>query len=184
MSRPGLAVIVALLSACAPAVEATFSDVEVVRPNIAIPAAPPSAPTTVTFSFTLDSSKLGATSNPAAQDNIRAVHLNRMALTAKSGVSDLSFVSSLHALACVPVSKSSTLSAKQVEIADYVRLSEAPLGATFDVPILEPVDLLPLLRPSGSEPRWIVVIVNLGGRMPAVEWKADASLALSLEISQ
>jgi hypothetical protein len=183
-TRLFLLAVCALFGACAPAVDATFADIEVSRPNISIPPAPTSAPASVTFSFSMSSSQLGATANPQAQDNIRSVKLHRLAFTATSGVSELSFIKTLHALACVPISTSSTLSSKQVEIADYVRTSEKPVGATFEVPIPEPVDLLPLLRPSRSEPRWIVVIVNLGGQMPTVDWKAEAELSLSLEIGQ
>ncbi len=173
-----------LLSACAPSVDASFSDVEVVRPNISIPPAPTSAPTSVTFSFTMSSSQLGATANPEAQDNIKSVKLHRLAFTAKGGISEMSFITNLHALACVPISKDSTASSKQVEIADYVRTSAEAVGPTFEVPIPEPIDLLPLLHPSRTEPRWIVVIVNLGGQMPTVDWQVDAGLSLSIEIGQ
>jgi hypothetical protein len=173
-----------LLSACAPSVDATFSDVEVTRPNISIPAASASTPTSVPFSFSMSSSQLGATANPDAQDNIKSVKLHRLAFTAKGGISDMSFITSLHALACVPVSKDSTSSSKQVEIADYVRTSTEAVGPTFEVPIPDPIDLLPLLRPSKSDARSILVIVNLGGQMPTVGWQVDAELSLSLEIGQ
>jgi hypothetical protein len=178
-----------LASACAPAVDATFSDVDVVRPNIQIPPAPTSAPTSVTFSFAMSSSQLGATANPQAQDNIKSVNLHRLAFTAKGGISEMSFITNLHALACVPISKTSLeeghdASSRQVEIADYVRTSTEAVGPTFEVPIPEPINLLPLLRPTKSEARSILVIVNLGGQMPTVGWQVDAELSLSIAIGQ
>lgn len=173
-----------LLVGCAPIVDAQFSDIEVTRPDIKVPAAPVASTSSVPFSFSLNSTTLGASANPDTQDGIVSVKLHRLNLTAKSGISDLSFIETLHALACVPISKSSTLSARQVEIADYVRVVDAPVGASFDVPIPEPVDLLPLLRPSLSEPRLILVIVNLGGKLPTSDWKADVSMALSIEVRQ
>jgi hypothetical protein len=185
LRRPLLAgLALSLLAACSPVVDARFSDIEVTRPDIAIPPAPSAALSSVTFNFSIDSSKLGASSKPAAQEGIVAVNLHRLALTAKSGITDLSFIETLHALACVPTSKSSTLSARQVEIADYRRVSQAPVGLTFEVPIPEPIDLLPLLRPTATEPRLILVIVNLGGQLPTTEWKADISMSLAIEIRQ
>ena len=71
-----------------------------------------------------------------------------------------------------------------MEIADYARVVDLPASATFDVPIPEPVDLLPLLRPSLSEPRLILVIVNLGGELPRSEWYTDVSMSLSIEVRQ
>jgi hypothetical protein len=169
---------------CAPVVDAQFSDIEVTRPNIFIPAAPATAHASVTFQFRLDSTTLGANANPDAQDGIVSVKLHRLILAAKSGITSLSFIESLHALACVPINKSSNQSARQVEIADYRREFDLPVGATLDVPLPQPVDLLPLLRPSSTEPRQILVIGNLGGELPTAEWYADISLAMSIEIRQ
>ena len=83
-----------------------------------------------------------------------------------------------------PPSVSAEVVARQVEIADYQRESDTPVGKTLEVPLPEPVDILPLLRPSSTEPRRILVIVNLGGKLPSSEWKADVSMSLSLEIRQ
>jgi len=41
-----------------------------------------------------------------------------------------------------------------------------------------------LLRPTKSEPRLIVVIVNLGGSLPTSEWRTDALMSLSLRLRQ
>jgi hypothetical protein len=180
----GCALVGCALVGCAPIVDAQFSDIEVTRPNNKIPPAPTSAHSSVPFTFTLNSTTLGANANPDAQDGIVSVKLRRLSLTAKSGITDLSFIETFHALACVPISKSSTLSARQVEIADYARVSVSPASATFEVPIPEPVDLLPLLRPSSTEPRLILVIANLGGELPKSEWFADVSMALSIEVRQ
>jgi hypothetical protein len=172
------------LAGCAPVVDAEFTDIEVTRPDIPIPRGVAGGPSSVTFSFNLDSSTLGANKSPTAQSRYVSVKLHRLALTAKTGIADLSFVETLHALACVPISKSSYLSSRQVEIADYQRRTAHPASATFEVPIPEPVDLLPLLRPSSTEPYRIVVIVNIGGQMPTVDWTADALMALSIELRQ
>jgi hypothetical protein len=184
LARRFLAALALSLAACSPIVEAQFSDIEVTRPDISIPPAPTAASSSVTFSFSIDSSKLGASSKPEVQQGIVSVKLHRLALTAKTGIADLSFVETLHALACVPTSKTSTLSARQVEIADYTRVARTPVSPTFEVPIPEPVDLLSLLRPTATEPRLILVIVNLGGELPTTEWQADISMSLAIEIRQ
>jgi hypothetical protein len=118
------------------------------------------------------------------QDRILSAELRRLVLVAKDGIADLSFIQSLHALACVPVTTNSLKSSRQVEIADYVRQGEVSPSPRFEVPIPDPVDLLPLLRPSKSEPRRILVIVDLGGAMPTTEWHADVILSLAVHIHQ
>ena len=187
MGRLQLLGLALVLAGCQPVVDGKFSDVEVTRPDNPIPGAPATmAQPSVTFQFLLDSTSFGANANPDAQDNIASVELYRLTLKAKSGISDLSFIESLHALACVPIDKSSNqlASARQVEIADYRREFDLAVGASFDVPMAQPVDLLPLLRPSSTEPRRILVIVNLGGKLPTSDWKADITLSLSMEIRQ
>ncbi len=182
-----LAAVPLVLSTCAPVVDAQFSDIVVTRPDISIPPAPSAAVSSVTFSFSINSSKLGASTKPEAQNRIVAVQLHRLALTAKTGISDLSFLRTLHAVACIPVGstgKDSSRCSREVEIADYARTSTNRVGPTFEVPIPEPVDLLPLLRPTKTEPRLIVVIVSLGGELPTSPWTADISMSLSIEIRQ
>ena len=184
MRRRLLLGLVVLLTGCAPLVDGKFSDIEVTRPDIFVPPLTTATQPSVTFTFTIDSSPFGASANPDVQDGIVAVKLHRMALTAKSGITDVSFIQSLHALGCIPIGKNTTQSVRQVELADYQREFELPPSKTFEVPIPEPVDILPLLRPTSTEPRRILVIVNLGGQLPTSEWKADVSLSLSLEIRQ
>lgn len=177
----GLVVFVAV--GCSPVVDATFSEVEVTRLDIPVPGAPASAPASVSFQFTFASGQLGANTKPDAQSRIKAVDLYRLSIRAKSGITDLSFIQSLHAVAFVPVSKTTnTVTTRQVEIADYLRRNATAVGAEFDVPLPEPVDLLPVLRPSSTEPAKVVVSVNLGGQMPTVNWTTDVSMALSVEI--
>jgi hypothetical protein len=184
--RAGLLSCLALLfAACAPVVEADFPSIEVVRPDIRVPPSVSGSLQQVTFSFVLDSTSLGASTNPATQSLITEVNLLRLSLRAKSGVDDLSFIKTLHAVASVPASKSSsTIASRQVEVADYVRQDEQPVGAVFEVPIPEPVDLLPLLRLSTGEPRQIVVVVNLGGEMPTTSWTTDVAMVLSVHLRQ
>jgi hypothetical protein len=183
-----LAGLAAVCAGCSPVVDAEFSRIEVSRPDIQIPGVPSAQVTSVTFNFSIDSSGLGASYKPDSQDNITEVKLHRLAFTAKSGISDVSFIQSLHALACVPTSKTSSQSSRQVEIADYARDSSrqdaAPPAPTFEVPLPEPVNLLPLLRTSQSEPKRILVIVNLGGTLPTVDWKADVAMSLSVKFRQ
>jgi len=172
-----------LLSAgCSPIVEASFSDVEVTRPDIAVPAAMTTGSSSVLFSFSFDSTKLGANSNLAAQNQIVAVKLHRLDLTAKGAVTDLSFIQTLHAFAFVPLAKANSQSTHQVEIADYVRESDASVGATFSVPLPGPVDILPLLQPSSADQRKIVVVVSLGGQLPTQIWTTDVSMSISIEL--
>jgi hypothetical protein len=173
-----------LVAGCAPIVEADFSDIEVTRPDIPVPATGASGPSSVMFTFSFDSTKLGANSNLEAQSRIVAVKLHKLDLIAKGGVADLSFIRTLHAFAFVPLAKTTSQSTRQVEIADYVRRGDEPLGASFSVPLPEPVDILPLLQPSSSEQRKIVVVVNLGGQLPNQNWTTDISMSISVEIRE
>jgi hypothetical protein len=173
------------LAGCTPIVDAKFSDVEVVRPDISVPAAGPAGSMSVPFSFTFDSSKLGSSSNPAFQEQVSEVNLNQLTLTAKSGISNLSFIETLHVVAYVPTNTVDAFpSDRQVEIVDYQRRGNAPIGAVFSVPLPGPVDLLPLLQPDKSELRKIVVTFNLGGQLPNASWTTDIAMSLSVELKE
>ena len=173
------------LLGCSPIVDGSFSDVQVTRLDIGVPAAPTSDPTTVHFQFSFTSGQLGATTNLEAQSQIRSAKLVRLRLTAKTGISDLSFIRTLHAVAFIPASKSTTTETnKQVETADYEQRGTPVVGPTFDVPLPEPVDILPLLRPSKTEPAKIVVSAYLGGTLPMVSWTVDVLMDLSVEIHE
>jgi hypothetical protein len=172
------------LAGCSPMIEAEFSDIEIQRPDIQVGAAPSTGNSSVTFSFTFDSSKLGATTNVKAQSLMTAVKLRKLSLTAKSGVTDLSFIRTLHVLAYVPLSKSTSQASQQVEIADYERRVDETVGTVFSVPLPEPVDIMPLLRPSSTDQRKIAVVVNIGGQLPAKSWTTDVSMSLSVELKQ
>lgn len=173
-----------LAGGCSPAVDAKFDDVEVSRPDIPVPGAGTSGLSSVMFSFNFDSTKLGASSSLQAQSGIASAKLHNLDLTAKGGVTDLSFIETLHAFAFVPLAKTSYQSTRQVEIADYERRAEGPVGATFSVPLPEPVDILPLLQPSSADQRKIVVVVSLGGRLPSQNWTTDVSMSISVELRQ
>ena len=183
--RRGMVLVALLVSAaCSPIVDASFSDIEVTRPDISVPGAPIAGMSSVTFSFSFDSTKLGANANLAAQSQLEAVKLKRLELTAKGAVTDLSFIQTLHAFAFVPLSKTTSQSTHQVEIADYVRRGSSPVGPTFSVPLPEPVDILPLLQPTTADQRKIVVVVDLGGQLPTQGWTTDVSMSISVEIKQ
>jgi hypothetical protein len=176
-----------LAAGCAPIVEAKFSDIEVTRPDIPVPAAGPGSTSALPFSFSFDSTSLGANANLAAQSQIVDVKLRRLSIIAKTGVTDLSFIQTLHALAFVPLKNAfsgSGQSTRQVEIADYERQGDQPVGAIFSVPLPEPVDILPLLQPSSADFRKIVVVVSLGGQLPNQKWTIDISMSISVEIGQ
>jgi hypothetical protein len=177
-----------LTASCSPIVDAKFSDIQVTRPDISVPAAPTSSLSSMTFSFSFDSTKLGANANLEAQSQIAQVDLNRLELTAKGGVTDLSFIRTLHAFAFVPIKTSSSQptsqSTRQVEIADYVRRDEQSVGATFSVPLPEPVNILPLVQPSISDQRKIVVVVNLGGQLPSQSWTLDVLMSIAVEFRE
>jgi len=173
-----------LAAGCSPVVDAKFSDIEVTRPDIPVPAAMTTGSSSVPFSFSFDSTKLGANANPTAQNQIASVKLHKLALTAEGAVTDLSFIQTLHAFAFVPLAKTNSQSTHQVEIADYVRRSDAQVGATFSVPLPEPVDLLPLVQPSSTDQRKIVVVVNLGGKLPSQSWTTDVSMSISVELKE
>jgi hypothetical protein len=173
-----------LLGGCSPVVEAKFSDIKVTLPDVAVPGAGTSDLSSVTFPFSFDSTKLGANSNLEAQSGITSVKLHKLDLTAKGGVTDLSFIETLHAFAFVPMAKTNYQSTRQVEIADYERHGSVSVGAIFSVPLPEPVDILPLLQPSSADQRKIVVVVNLGGDLPSQNWTIDVSMSISVELRQ
>ena len=175
----------ALLLGCSPVVDASFSDIEVTRLDIQVPAAPTTALTTVNFQFTFSSGQLGANTSPAAQSSIRSAYLHQLSITAKTGISDLSFIQTLHVVAFVPLNKNTTSqTTRLVEIADYERRGTPTVGKTFVVPLPEPVDILPLLQPSAPEPPKVVVSVNLGGQLPTANWTTDIAMVLSLDTGQ
>jgi hypothetical protein len=173
-----------LAGGCSPVVEAKFSDIEVTRPDIPVPGAGTSGLSSVMFSFSFDSTKLGANSNFEAQSGIASAKLHKLELTVTEGITDLSFIRTLHAFAFVPLAKTNSQSTRQVEIADYERTGDGPVGATFSVPLPEPVDILPLLQPSSSDQRKIVVVVNLGGQLPSQNWTTDVSMSISVELRE
>jgi hypothetical protein len=89
-------------------------------------------------------------------------------------------------VAFVPLGKATPQTTScQVEIADYEKgHGESDAGRTFEVPLPEPVDLLPLLRTSGTELTTIVVSVSLGGQLPTVGWTIDIGMALSVDLGE
>lgn len=169
---------------CSPVVDASFPEIEVTRPDISVPPSGTVSTSSVPFSFSFDSTSLGANSDLDAQSRIIAVKMHKLALIAKSGTTDLSFIHTLHAFAFVPLKNSSSQSTRQVEIADYVRSGDEAVGATFSVPLPMPVDILPLLQPSSLDQRKIFVVVNLGGQLPNQGWTVDVEMAISVEIRQ
>ena len=169
---------------CAPIVDAKFSDIEVTRPDIPVLPAGAGSTSPPPFSFSFDSTYLGANSNFQAQSQIVSVKMHKLSLTAKTGVTDLSFIRTLHAVAFVPIKNSTSQSTRQVEIADYERHGDAALGPTFSVPLPEPVDLLRLLQPSSADQRKIVVVVSLGGQLPSLSWTTDVSMSISVELKE
>jgi len=173
-----------LAAGCSPIVDASFSNIEITRPDIQVPGSPLAGLSSVMFSFSFDSTKLGANANLAAQSQLKAVKLKRLDLTAKGSVTDLSFIQTLHAFAFVPLSKTTSQSTHQVEIADYVRRGSTPVGATFSVPLPEPVDILPLLQPTAADQRKIVVVVDLGGQLPSQNWTTDVAMSIAVDIKQ
>jgi hypothetical protein len=121
------------------------------------------------------------------QNGIESANLRQLTIAAKSGVQDLSFIQTLHLWAYVPLAKPPApppTTDHQVEIADFQRRDHTAIGATFSVPLPAPVDLLPLLRITDAEQYRIVVVTNIGGEMPAAEWKLDVTMSLSFEIRQ
>jgi hypothetical protein len=180
--RLWLALLGGLAVGCSPIVDAKFDEVHVTRPDIAVPNAV--GVSSVMFTFSFDSTQLGANQNLEAQSSIASVKLNQLSFTATSGISDLSFIRTLHALAFVPLKNSNTQTARQVEIADYARHGDSQVGPTFAVPLPEPVDILPLLKPSSAELRKIFVVVNLGGQLPSRDWVTDVSMSISVELRQ
>ena len=179
----GLALLAWWAAACSPIVDVKFDEVQVIGPDVSVP--PASGLSSVTFTFYFDSSHLGANQSLDAQSNLVSVKLNQLSLEAKSGVSDLSFIRELRATALVPLKSSTsedTKTDRQVEIADYARRGDGQVGPTFLVPLPEPVDILPLLKPSSTEQHRIVLVVSLAGQLPNQSWVTNVSMAVSVEL--
>lgn len=170
--------------ACSPNIDAEFPEVEVTYPNLEAPAyiAIPNVPADpqITLSFELDSRNIGASALPANQKRFQAATIYQVTLTATSGVSDLSFIRKLRIVAELPASNQvPTAPTPKIEIGYYERQGDAPIGPVFTFPLPVPVDILPLIRPSQSDQRKIIVTITAGGTLPNVGWTADVVMRLS-----
>jgi hypothetical protein len=181
--------LLALLVACAPSIDAEFPEVEVTYPNLQAPAyiPIPNVPTDpqITLSFELDSRNIGASALPVNQNRFQSAVIYQVTLTATSGVSDLSFIRKLQIVAELPASNQApTAPTPKIEIGNYERQGEAPIGPVFNFPLPVPVDILPLLRPSQSDQRKIIVTIIAGGTLPNVGWTADVVMRLSAHFKE
>ena len=87
LARRFLAALALSLAACSPIVEAQFSDIEVTQHEHLHPARADGGPFLGDLrGFSIDSSRLGASSKPEVQQGIVAVKLHRLVLTAKTGI--------------------------------------------------------------------------------------------------
>jgi hypothetical protein len=170
-----------LVLGCAPSVTVDAPDIEVTQPNLFFPAVQVGAQGTVQRTFSLSSNKLGAAGGPdaGASKRIQRLDLIRLALLAKTGIQDFTFLTNLTVTATNPDSLRIVACRNRpvVPILDYD--VPAGTGAVLAIPMSPPVDLRSLWEcPSLS------VTVAATGTPPDVDWTMDVVFSLSVRISQ
>jgi hypothetical protein len=164
-----LAGLAALGGGCVLSAEGELPDVQVTQHDVAIPAAPKAAaaaaetiPVTVTFSQ--KPSRAGL--NRSAFSQVRVLGVK---VSAKSGVPDLSFVTSLRLWATSPEAAEAGLA--PVEIGSFERADQGAAGAQLIIDNASPPDVTELWKASE-----LLFTLTARGRMPNVGWTADIGL--------
>lgn len=171
-----LATCAALLSGCVLAAEGELPDVEVTQHDVSIPAAPTVAATAaesipITVSFTQAPSRAGLSRSAFSKVRVLGVEV-----AAKSGVPDLSFVTSLRLSATSPEAMAAGQAA--VEIGSFERNLQGTAGATLVIDNQSPPDVTELWKASE-----LIFTLTARGRMPDVAWTADVGLRFEATLS-
>jgi hypothetical protein len=170
----GLALILA--SGCVLSAEGELPDVEVTQHDVAIPAAPKVAAATaenvpVTVSFSQSPSRAGLSRKAFSQVRVLGVEVS-----AKSGVPDLSFVTSLRLWATSPEAQAA--GEAPVEIGSFERSEQGAAGPQLVIDNADPPDITDLWQSSE-----LVFTLTARGRMPEVAWTADVGLRFEATLS-
>lgn len=168
----GLALVLCLTSGCALSVEADLPDVEITQPDVQVPAVPAEAQlndTSVAVPFVLsvhDRLRL-------RRDSYHEVRVREVRLTARTGVTDLSFLRALRIT--VAGGEPGQTTTAPVEIARYD--GNAPASPTLVLPRNPPADVTAPFRADTQ-----LVIIELAGTLPPRAWSADISVRLSATV--
>jgi hypothetical protein len=171
----------ALALGCTPSIVIDAPDIEVTQPDLQFPATPANvAPgTTASAIYTLNTSRLGAAGSPDAgtYKSIQRLQVTRVALNAKTGIEDFSFLNHLTVTATNPAS-TYLPNPPVVPIVDY-QASDVAAGASLALPVDPPVDMLPLWASTRLR-----LTITAAGNLPTVAWTADVVFSLSLRMTQ
>jgi hypothetical protein len=167
-----------LATGCTLFAEGDIPDVELVQNDLLFPAAPAGAAgmeVALSVPFKLRPGRIGI-----ARDAFSAVRVLSVAITAKSGVTDLTFLHTARiTLASVdPFDAGETLQQGPIEIARYARLDGAEVGPSVRVDSEPPTDVTDIWRTAPT----VVFVAEITGELPTVQWTADISIRLGANV--
>ena len=163
-----------LLGGCMISAEGELPDVEITEKDVAIPAAPLEAdgndvPVAVTF-------KQKPTRAGLPRSAFTDVRVLSVAITAKSGVGDLSFVKALSVSATS--AEATAAGFAPVEIARFERTASDGAGPTLMVATEPPADITRLWQ--SNEVNFTLRAI---GQMPTMAWTADVSVRFGATVT-
>lgn len=173
--RPAALLLIALASGnCIISAEGELPDVEVTERDVAIPAAPLEADgsdVAISVTFKQKPARAGLPRN--AFSDVRVLGVG---VTAKSGVSDLSFLKALRVTATS--AEATAAGFAPVEIARFERSSTTGGGPTLMIPADPPADVTALWKSNE-------VVFTLGaiGQMPTTAWTADVGMRFGATVT-
>ena len=156
-----------LASGCVISAEGELPDVEVTEHDVAIPAAPANprgGDVAVAVSFSQKPARAGLNRRSFAEVRVLAVEV-----AAKSGVPDLSFISSLRLTATS--AEAQAAGKPPVELGRYLRTESGAAGPRLIMQNSAPPDVTELWRSAE-----LTFTLEAAGRMPNVTWTADIGL--------
>jgi hypothetical protein len=184
------AVLVAAGAGCSPSLTVDAPEINITEKSLAFPGVVSTVPgsQSVTTSFKIVTSKLGAAANPdsSAVDRIQRMEISRVLVQARGGITDFSFLDRLKVSAANwDASKTSNTGKPVITIleCDATGAQDCPLiyqsvGPALDFPLNPPVDLMPLWANTN-----LYIIVTATGRVPSVDWSVDVTFSLSVRWS-
>ena len=155
------------LPGCVLSAEGELPDVEVTEHDVAIPGAPPNprgGDVAIAVSFAQKPTRAGLNRRSLAEVRVLGVEV-----AAKSGVPDLSFITSLRLLATS--TEAQAAGKAPVEIGRFVRSESGAAGPILQMNNAVPPDVTELWKSAE-----LVFTLEAVGRMPNLAWTADIGL--------
>jgi hypothetical protein len=160
-----------LASGCTLFAEGDIPDVEVVQSDLVFPAAPAaSAGMDVALSvpFKLRPGRIGI-----ARDAFSGIRVLSVAIAAKSGVTDLTFLRTARiTIESFDPYDAGDLQQGPLEIGTYTRIDGVATGPRLQVERDPPTDITDIWRTSPT----VLFIAWITGQLPTVSWSADISI--------